>query len=263
MNSLFNIRIALTVFVFLLANNTKAHTLSTNNNIWFHYVGKLNLSPKWSVTLEATKRYTDMGRQPQQWFVRPSVDYALSKQHTLSMGYTHYKTFSYGQPAMFYMPVPEDHAWVQINSKVKAGKGQLQLRLRHENRFVGLPQRSFDSATNTMQYRISGYEYRMRLRFMFLYTIPVLQRQDKPLLSLIAGDEAFFNLGRFSGSTLMNQNRIIAGLAWHAGLNTQLQLAYIHQHIWNFSNTILESNPTVRISLFHTLNLKPNVKTKP
>jgi hypothetical protein len=58
----------------------------------------------------------------------------------------------------------------------------------------------------------------------------------------------FLNIGSNAGKTFFNQNRIIAGLGYNLNGNHQLQLNYIHQKIWNFSNTIQEINPTLRVS---------------
>jgi hypothetical protein len=90
---------------------------------------------------------------------------------------------------------------------------------------------------------------------MALYTHPIIKKQDAPLLSFVVGDEVFFNVGSYSGKSLMNQNRIIAGFAYNFNKDNQIQINYIHQNIWNYSNTILESNPTIRFSYFQTINI--------
>ncbi|MEQ3661553.1 MAG: DUF2490 domain-containing protein [Flavobacterium sp.] len=83
---------------------------------------------------------------------------------------------------------------------------------------------------------------------MFLANYALTKVDDKTKLFAVVGDEMFLNIGSNAGKTLFNQNRIIAGLGYNINLNHQLQLNYIHQNIWNFSNTIQEINPTVRMS---------------
>ncbi len=256
MKNLFQIKLAAIFLLGIYSVSLNAQVSSQNNNIWLHYVGKFSFNPKWSFTFEGTKRYTEMGKKPQQWFVRPSIDYALNKNYTASIGYSHYKTFVYGNPAMFFMPIPEDHLWLQINSKHQIGKWSVQNRLRDENRSVGLQDRTYDSISTSYNYRIKGYEYRNRLRYMILFTRPVYTKEGETKLSLILGNEAFFNIGSFSGKSLMNQNRVIAGMGWHFNKDHQLQLTYIHQNVWNFTNTILENNPCIRISLFNNFTFK-------
>jgi hypothetical protein len=242
---LFKPSIILLCLMTILNTTTNAQVKTQNKNLWVHYLGKVNFNKKLSFTLEATKRNTEWGQKSQQWFVRPSIDYNINKMFTASLGYTHYKTFSYGSPAIFKSPVEEDHIWVQLNGKYKIKSSTLQTRLRDENRFIGVDQ-----------------TYRNRLRFMALYTHPIIKKQDAPLLSFVIGDEAFFNVGSCSGKSLMNQNRIIAGFAYNFNKNNQIQINYIHQNIWNYSNTILESNPTIRVSYFQTINISKHEQSK-
>ena len=242
---LFKPSIILLCLMTILNTATNAQVKTQNNNIWAHYVGKVNFNKKLSFTFEATKRNTEWGQKPQQWFVRPSIDYNINKMFTASIGYTHYKTFSYGSPAIFKSPVEEDHIWVQLNGKYKIKSSTIQTRLRDENRFIG-----------------TDRTYRNRLRFMALYTHPIIKKQDAPLLSFVIGDEAFFNVGSYSGKSLMNQNRIIAGFAYNFNKNNQIQINYIHQNIWNYSNTILENNPSIRVSYFQTININRHEQSK-
>jgi hypothetical protein len=235
---LFNPSIILLCLMTILSTATNAQVKTQNNNIWVHYVGKVNFNKKLSFTIEATKRNTEWVQKPQQWFVRPSIDYNINKLFTAGIGYTYYETFSYGTPAIFKSLIEEDHIWMQLNGKFSIKSSTLQTRLRDENRFIGTD-------------RI----YRNRLRFMALYTHPIIKKQDAPLLSFVVGDEVFFNVGSYSGKSLMNQNRIIAGFAYNFNKDNQIQINYIHQNIWNYSNTILESNPTIRFSYFQTINI--------
>ena len=229
----------------ILNTTTNAQVKTQNNNLWVHYVGKVNFTNKLSFTLEATKRNTEWGKTSQQWFVRPSIDYNINKMFTASLGYTHYKTFPYGSPAIFKSSVEEDHIWVQLNGKYKIKSSTLQTRLRDENRFIGVDQ-----------------TYRKRLRFMALFTHPIIKKLDATLLSFVIGDEAFFNVGSYSGKSLLNQNRIIAGFAYNFNKNNQIQINYIHQNIWNYSNTILENNPSIRVSYFQTININRHEQSK-
>ena len=234
-----NIKKTISISLLMFYINSYAATQSNNNNLWFHYVGKVQFNTHWSFTFETTDRFTDWGKQHQQWFVRPSIDYAINKHFTASLGYSHYKTFSYGNPAMFKSPIEEDHIWGQLSSKHAIKKWTVSNRLRDENRFIGADQ-----------------TYRNRLRYMLLLNYPLIPKK----LNFQLGDEAFFNVGSYSGKSVMNQNRIIAGLAWFYKPNFQIQLNYIHQNIWNYSNTIFENNPTIRLSILNTFNLHKNEK---
>lgn len=233
---------------FLLPTISGAQTKTSNNDVWFHYVGKNMLTQKLSFTLEATMRYANGVSEKQQYFIRPSVDYQFTKKFNGSIGYSHYNTYVYGSPALNKSAIPEDHVWIQGTFVHSKGKFKFTHRLRDENRFVGI------AVKNGTDYSIDHYEYRNRLRYMFLMNYTLTKKEDKVKLFGIVGDEAFLNIGSNAGKTFFNQNRIIGGLGYNIDKNQQIQLSYIHQNIWNFANTFQESNPTVRISYITNLD---------
>jgi hypothetical protein len=170
----------------------------------------------------------------------------------------HYDTFVYGSPALNKRLIPENHVWLQGTFAHQFGDLKLTNRLRDENRFVGIA----TAPSGTTDYSITDYKYRNRLRYMVLATYPLMKKDGKPKINGFIGDEAFMNIGSKGtditknnvGKTFMNQNRIIVGLGYIINPKSQIQLSYIQQKIWNFSDTIEESNPTVRISYLTTLN---------
>jgi hypothetical protein len=250
------------VYIISILSSTNGQTISHSNNIWLHYVGKTMLTQKLSFTLEASMRYTDWGNQNQQWFVRPSLDYQFTKHFTGSIGYTHYKTYSYGSPAMFKTSIPEDHLWLQGTFSHQLGKFRMTNRLRDENRLVGIPDAgTLDSNTGQRTYVIDHYQYRNRFRYMLLFSYPLMKRENETVLFCVFGDEAFLNIGTVSGATLFNQNRVIAGVGYNFNKSHQVQVNYIHQNIWNYTNTIIESNPTIRLSYINNFSLAKKRET--
>jgi hypothetical protein len=221
-----------------------AQVETQNNNIWLHYVGKNKIAAKTFFTLEATMRYTDWGNQNQQWFIRPSIDYQITPKLTGSLGYTHYNTYSYGDVPINKRDIPEDHVWIQGTFTHTKGDFKFTHRLRNENRFVGIAVKN----TTTNEFEIDKYEYRNRVRYMFLLNYTLTKVEEKTKLFAVLGDEVFVNIGVNAGKTFFNQNRIIGGLGYNINGRNQIQLNYIQQHIWNFGNTIQENNPTIRIS---------------
>ena len=227
-----------------------AQVKTENHNIWLHYVGKNMLSKNLSFTLETTMRYTDGLSEKQQWFVRPSFDYQFCKKFAGSIGYTHYNTYVYGETPINKMDTPEDHVWIQGTFTHTSGDFKFVHRLRNENRFVGVAVK--DPISN--EYEIDHYAYRNRMRYMFLANYAITKEKDKTKLFGIVGDEAFLNIGTNAGKSFFNQNRVIAGLGYNINSHNQVQLNYIHQQIWNFGNTIQETNPTVRLTYLTNLD---------
>lgn len=231
------------IIIFIGIQKIQAQEESSNTNVWFHYYGKNMVSNKLSLSFEGTMRFANGFSEKQQYFIRPSVDYQFTKQFMGTVGYSHYNTYSYGDPAMNRISIPEDHVWIQGTFVHNKNNLRITHRFRDEFRFVGIAKPNDDG-----DFTIDDYEYRNRLRYMILFTYPLIKKEDSVKLFSIIGDEVFMNLGSNAGKTFLNQNRIIGGLGYNFNKNHQIQLSYIHQHIWNFSNTFLESNPTVRLS---------------
>ena len=237
------------IIIFLENHTISAQTKSSNENIWFHYFGKNMISDKLSFSFEATMRYANGFSEKQQYFVRPSVDYQFTKQFMATIGYSHYNTYSYGNPAMNRTNIPEDHGWIQGTFVHNKNDLRITHRLRDEFRFVGIANQN-----NEGSFSIDDYDYRNRLRYMILFNHPLVKKEESTKLFAVFGNEIFLNIGSNAGKTFLNQNRIIGGLGYNFDKNHQIQLNYIHQHIWNFSNTLLESNPTLRLSYITTFD---------
>ncbi|MFK7059441.1 DUF2490 domain-containing protein [Flavobacterium oreochromis] len=238
------IGVLLVLLFITIGTATQAQTINHNKDIWFHYMGKNMLNKKISFTLEATMRYANGFDEKQQYFIRPSIDYHFHKNFIGSIGYSHYNTYVYGETPINKTDTPEDHIWIQGTYVLNSGDFKFTNRLRDEYRLVGIPIKNTDG-----NYEIDHYDYRNRLRYMFVINYPLVKDDNgKSKLFLNVGDEAFINIGVKDAKTLFQQNRIIAGFGYNLNSHHQIQLNYIHQNNWNLGNTIQENNPTVRIS---------------
>ncbi|MCX6318091.1 MAG: DUF2490 domain-containing protein [Bacteroidetes bacterium] len=256
MNTKISRLLIITVMITAISSKAFSQTVhSSNTDIWLHYFGKNMLSKKLSFTFEGTFRFANGFSEKQQYFVRPSLDYQFTKHMMGSVGYSHYLTYVYGSPALNKIPIPENHLWLQTQFTHQLGKLKMVNRLRDEIRFVGVAVKDGNGV-----YNIDRYVNRNRLRYMLLFNYPLI-KNDKNATKLfgILGNEAFFNIGSISktpnvdknvGATLFNQNRIIAGFGYNVNPHNQVQVSFINQDIWNFSNTIEERNPTVRFSYY-------------
>lgn len=231
------------IFIFLAVNYSFAQVKESNNNIWLHYFGKNMITEKFSFSFEATMRYANGFSEKQQYFIRPSIDYQFTKKFVASVGFSHYNTYSYGNPSMNKINTPENHFFIQGTLVHSARKLKITHRLRDEFRYVGIAK---SQANGDLE--IDHYDYRNRLRYMLLFNYPLIKKEDATKLFALFGDEVFVNLGSNAGKTFLNQNRLIGGVGYNFDKNHQIQLSYIHQNIWNYTNTFQESNPTVRLT---------------
>ena len=216
---------------------------TSNNDIWFHYLGKNMITKKLSFSFETTMRYANGFSEKQQYFFRPSLDYQFTKAFIGSIGYSHYNTYSYGSPSLNKISIPEDHFWIQGTFIHNSGKLKITHRLRDEFRYVGVTKTQSNG-----DLEIDHYDYRNRMRYMLMFNYPLIKNGTATQLFALFGDEVFMNLGSNVGKTFLNQNRLIGGFGYNFDNNHQIQLSYIHQNIWNYTNTFQESNPTIRIS---------------
>jgi hypothetical protein len=237
------------ILLFIFFSQCFGQPATRHNNLWIHSVERVNIKKKSTVVIEGVFRFANGFAQPQQLFIRPSYEYKFSNKFVGSIGYTYYNTYSYGDLPMNKTSIPEHHIWVQGLYSHKWHSLFISHRLRDEHRMVGMS--ILDSNKN---YIIDHFEYRNRVRYMLTLTYPLLKRGDKAFLNGILADEAFFNIGSFSGASLMNQNRIIAGFGFIFSPFAQMQVCYIHQNIWNKTNTLEEVNPTLRLTFIHNLN---------
>ena len=215
----------------------------SNNDIWLHYFGKNMITEKFSFSFEATMRYANGVSEKQQYFIRPSVDYQFTKKFMGSVGFSHYNTYSYGNPAMNKISIPENHFWIQGTFVHNSGQLKITHRLRDEFRYVGVPVMQSNG-----DLEIDYYDYRNRMRYMLLFNYPLIKKEEVTKLFALFGDEVFMNIGSNAGKTFLNQNRLIGGVGYNFDKNNQVQLSYIHQNIWNYTNTFQENNPTVRLT---------------
>jgi len=170
------------LLISIFSLQTQAQTKSQNNDIWLHYVGKNMLTKKLSFTFEATMRFANGFSEKQQYFVRPSFDYQLTKHFLGSIGYSHYNTYVYGSPAINKRPIPEDHVWLQGTLSHQLGDLKLTNRLRNEFSFVGVASSTVETPTNQADYAITDHKFRDRLRYMVLATYPLVKIDNKPKL---------------------------------------------------------------------------------
>lgn len=241
MNSIIKLRTV--VLLLMIFSKCYSQQISNNTNVWLHYSGKNKFSEKLSITLEASLRYADGFSEKQQWFIRPLLDYQVSKSLVVSVGYTYCDTYVYGEIPMNKITTPENHVWLQGTFLHNINDLKFTHRLRDENRFVGIA-----TPNNQGELAITNYEYRNRLRYMFLLNQPLIKKDEKTKLFAVLGDEVFVNVGVKEAKTLVQQNRVIGGLGYNFDVRHQIQINYIHQNIWNLKNTIVEDNPTIRIS---------------
>lgn len=241
----------------ILSNLSFGQTKSYNQNIWFQYSGKFNISKKINTSLEYNYRFANYFESKQQCLIRPSFEYSITKQLTSSIGYTYIKNYVYGNPSLNKIPTQENQFYLQIGYTHFLKKIKLSHRLRDEFRYM-------DDVTKNSNniYEVTGTTYRNRLRYMITTSYPIWKIKDENKLTLQLGNELFMGITSNSGKRMVSQNRIFGGLNLALNKQNSIQFNYIHQEIWNNNLTIHEINPTFRISYITNINLYKDKKSE-
>jgi hypothetical protein len=101
-----------------------------------------------------------------------------------------------------------------------------------------------------------GYNFNYRLRYNFLWQIPIHAEIKKGTFSFILNNEIFINFGKQIAYNYFDQNRFFAGLAWHTSETDNLQFGYMNLFQQLPAGNRYRSIDAARISYFQNLDLR-------
>jgi hypothetical protein len=190
------------------------------------------------VHLEGQLRRHDGGLRGQQAFVRPAINYQLSRAVGFSGGYAYVSTNRYGEyPAS--AGFPEHRIYQQATVNHKGGGQEFQHRFRLEQRWIG---QTPPAAADT-------WRYQNRFRYMIRTTVPL--RAEGWFLAF--SNEIFLNYRPRHGARTFDQNRAYAGLGRRIARETNFEVGYLQQTVLQRSATVLELNHTIQLGIFSRL----------
>jgi hypothetical protein len=213
----------LIVLLFLSAYSfAQEERLNDRNNInWLAYTGSFKLSDRFAVHTEYQWRRTDGFKNWQQGLFRTGLNYSLSKDVNLILGYAFAETFSYGDyPAAFAFP--EHRMFEQLLIKNPLGSVNLSHRFMLEQRFVG-------SVSLQNGDKRTAYNYLNRMRYRAKAEIPLQKNNGANKWSLILQDEIFIGWGENIGANIFDQNRVGVLVGYKVNDLLKLEAGYINQ----------------------------------
>jgi hypothetical protein len=218
-----------------------------NQNLWLNYVGDHPvLGSPWGLHLEVQNRLSDWGPDWQQLLVRPGVNYQVSTNLSLSLGYGFIRTFPYGElPAAHRFD--EHRIWQQLQYKHEILGLKWTHRFRLEQRWIEelrrLPDRRYETA---------NWRGEQRLRYLLRTEIPLTpgKRFYVPLWN-----EAFWNFGANILGNQFDQNRAFLGLGWKISEHLRVETGFLEQtlHKRGAGGKNWENNHTVTVWLSSNL----------
>ncbi|EMR04506.1 DUF2490 domain-containing protein [Cesiribacter andamanensis] len=230
-----------------------------STNGWLLIMNEYRFSPKWYLSTELHLRRADLVKDWQQYILRPALNYRLHPNLDVALGYSHMKTYPYGDQPVRTI-IPENQLWQHLLLRHGLGKAGLTHRYRLEQRWIGSTVPNSEGGWD-----ISGTDYAQRFRYRIFARLPLFTPAARPQQQLFAAfwDEVFLNLDTDFLVRNLQQNRIYLGLGYQFSPMANVQAGYMSQLIRKPNGIQYEQNPTLNVSLFYNLDLyrKPSEPT--
>ncbi len=200
-------------FLLLIATSLGVHTSlnAQNDRInmkeqigWYNVFLTIKLNQKWGIHAEYQWRRMNYISNWQQSLARTGINYALSPNLQLRLGYAFIGTFAYGEYPINAMGKPfSEHRFFQmLQQNTTEGKVGISHRLMFEQRLVG----KYSNASSTHE---DQFVFMNRLRYMLRLQMPLVGNVIKPKVPYLAVyDELFMGFGKNVRENVFDQNRI-------------------------------------------------------
>jgi hypothetical protein len=212
-----------------------------NNNGWYMYFGDHKLTSKWGLHTEIQWRRHNIIKDPQQLLIRTGINYDLTPNAMLTLGYGFIETHPYGDfPAAGTFP--EHRIYQQLQHRSNIGRVGLIHRYRLEQRWIK-PAGADD------------HTYLNRARYMIKATLPLQGPTidvNEPFLAVY--NEAFVGFGNNIQRNIFDQNRAYAALGYKFSNTGTLEIGYLSQIVQKANGIVFEHNHTLQVSLFYNLD---------
>jgi hypothetical protein len=241
------------LLIFIHISLIGQRVLNTNTNVWLNYTGTFKISNHWSVYAESQLRRSEGISTPQQFLIRPAMQYNFDNNNSMSLGYLFVHTNVYGsQPAL--SAFGENRTWQQLQIRSQNGPFEIVNRLRLEQRWVNVPVKD---ATGIAKEGGPVYSNRMRIQNKISLPFKGKQIVDKSFYAMI-GDEVMINFGNNVKGNVFDQNRIFGGLGYRIPKIGRMEAGYLYQKIFKGDGVKVEGNNTITLSLIHNISLISN-----
>jgi hypothetical protein len=187
--------------------------------VWTGYFNQTRFTNRWGTAIDMQLRTKDdFFNQLSQFLIRPSIVYYINDGLRLSAGYAHFRFY----PADNHRDVtqPEHRIWQQVQWLTKYRHNKTIQTLRFEQRYII---KILNDSTLA-----NGYNFNYRLRYNFLWQIPLISEIKKGAFSIILNNEVFVNFGKQIVYNYFDQNRLFAGFAYHTNSSDYLQFGYMN-----------------------------------
>jgi len=205
---------------------------SVENNVgWFGYYGDHRLTKKWSIHTEYQWRRVDFVANWQQSLARFGINYQLSDQAMVTLGYAQAQTFAYGQypisvptKAGETQSFPEHRLYQDLLIKNNTGIFEINHRFKIEERWLGI-QYNPDGTR-----RDGDWKFMIRFRYRVRVAMPLKGTTiDDNEFYLHAFEELLIGAGINVGANVFDQNRLNFGLGYRVTKDFRIEAGFLYQ----------------------------------
>ncbi|GAL83603.1 hypothetical protein MYP_830 [Sporocytophaga myxococcoides] len=251
------VKLVFLILSFCLIEAKAQGIIKDYNNIgWYGYFGDHKLSRKFGLHTEYQWRRTHFITAWQQSLARASVNYKITEDLSFALGYTFVETYPYGDYPSTKEPYPENRIYQDLKFKIPFWKFEFENRLRLEQRFIA-------KLTDSTGHKITGWDYRNRIRYQLKVEFAVKGNTiDAKEPYLTAYDEIFIRFGGNTGKNCFDQNRLFIGLGYKFTKDFKFEGGYFFQlskHQNKEKNTgkyVYEYNKGFIVSLYYDIDFR-------
>jgi hypothetical protein len=215
--------------------------------IWTGYFNQTRFSNRWGAWFDLQLRTKeDFVDGLSQLLIRPALTYYVNDAMKVSAGYAYIRIY----PADNHTKVtqPEHRPWQQVQWQTKYGRNRTMQWFRLDERFRRKIQN--DSTLG------EGYNFNFRLRYNFLWQVPLSSQIKKGSFSFILNNEVHINFGREITYNYFDQNRFFVGFAYHTNATDNVQFGYMNLFQQLPAGNRYRSINVARVFYFHNLDLR-------
>jgi len=241
-------KIGLSIFLMIGAKEILAQKQTQKiEQVWAGYFNQTRFSNKWGASMDVQLRTKEnFVEDLSQLLIRPALVYYVNDATKLSAGYAYIRFY----PADNHSKVtqPEHRPWQQFQWQTKYGRNRTMQWFRLEERYRRKVQNDSTLA--------EGYSFNFRLRYNFLWQVPLSIQIRKGTFSFILNNEVHINFGKQVTYNYFDQNRFFLGFAYHVNRYDHLQVGYMNVFQQLTAGNKYRSNHVARVFYFHNLDLR-------
>jgi hypothetical protein len=198
---------------------------SYNNIGWYTTTGTIRIDDKWSLHTEYQWRRNNMGLTWQQGLLRTGINYKLSDNSILRVGYAWIETFPYGDIPVnaFGKQFTEHRTYATLTTSHATGRFEWSHRYMLEQRWLA----RYNSAASTSH---DGWLYMNRMRYMgrIQTALKGSTITDKTPYTAVY-DEIFIGFGENVNQNIFDQNRLGILLGYKFSRQIRIEGGYFYQ----------------------------------